>query len=102
MLGRWYRALRATLEEGQDLILEYHTLSGEMIVVNQVAHLRDTDMLIFQGHGERGGELCQVLVSAPGFHTMLRVVALPDEEAERRPPIGFVFENPQAEQDEQR
>jgi hypothetical protein len=99
MLGQWYRTLLASLEEGEDLLLEYHTPSGELINVNNVSYVRDTDMLIFQGHGA-DGNVCQMLVRAPSLHMMFRIVARADEEAERRP-IGFDSVNRQGEQSEE-
>jgi hypothetical protein len=98
MLKVWDRTLRDSLKEGQDLILEYHTPAGERIIVNNVTHVVDTDIMILQGYGVREEGLCQMLVRAPNLHAMFRIVALPDEAAERRPTIGFVSVYQQGEQ----
>ena len=99
MLRLRYRALEKKLEEGQDLVLEYHTPSGDRIRVNQVFHVLGTDMLILQGYGY-DRIWCEILVQAPNLHTMFRIVSLPEQPAERRP-IGFVSFNPQGEQSEE-
>lgn len=87
MIEQRYKALRNDLEEREEVILEYHTPAGERIVLNQVTHPRNTEVLIYQGHG-MDGSLCQVLARSPGLHLLFRIVTLP-EEASERSPIGF-------------
>lgn len=87
MIEQRYKALRNDLAEGEDVILEYHTPAGDRIVLNQITHPRNTDVLIYQGHGV-DGSLCQVLTRSSSLHLLFRIVALP-EEAPERSPIGF-------------
>ena len=77
--------VRNELDEGQDLILEYHTPAGEIIQINRFAQYKD--VLLCQGHNP-AGELCQILARPSGLHLMYRFVSLPTEEPQRTP-IGF-------------
>ena len=95
MLRLRYQALQNKLQQGQDLILEYHTPSGERITVTHVFHVLETDMMIFQGHGELGG-WCEMLTRAPNIHMVFRIVARLEEAPERKP-IGFHALNQQGE-----
>ena len=92
MLARWYRALRSSAQENEEVILEYHTPAGERIEVNQAGHPPDSDMLIIQGV-DADGRLCQALARASVLQVMYRIV--PRQAGAERRPIGFEYRTPE-------
>jgi hypothetical protein len=92
MVEEHYKRLRKELEEGQDLILEFHSPAGYVIRINQIGRISDS--LIFQGHNQLG-ELCQALARPASLVVMFRFVTLRAEEPPR-PPVGFSLDYPRS------